>query len=329
MAHMPLQRGFDGFTGFLPGMEDHWSALRWRDNVPYPNPNLTKTESYSATVYGEYALGTVIAHDPSVPLFLYLPWQCVHDPHQAPPAWPNQTSDAEVYRGMLWATDVYVGQLVDLLHTKAMYDNTLIVYSADNGGINGGNNYPLRGQKATNWEGGMRATAFVSGGLIPASLHGTTNNNRFHIVDWYPTFCRLAGVDGRDDAPVAPLPVDPSNPNKDVYQGNLSWPGVDGVDIWAMLINPTAYNTTSAHPTLVLTREVILAGQYKLVVGEVGAVHAGRGFGPWKSGWQTAQRANASDSNGYGYVPRLPRSELARFPSCLVNRCGVGDSVHK
>lgn len=66
--------------------------------------------------------------------------------------------------------------------------------SADNGGTAGGNNYPLRGFKRTNWEGGMRVAAFVSGGLIPTALRGTSNDQRFHIVDWYPTFCHLAGI---------------------------------------------------------------------------------------------------------------------------------------
>jgi arylsulfatase B len=78
----------------------------------------------------------------------------------------------------------FAGELTSLFKSKGMWDNMLIVYSADNGGTAGGNNFPLRGFKRTNWEGGMRVAAFVSGGLIPAALRGTDNNMRFHIVDW-------------------------------------------------------------------------------------------------------------------------------------------------
>ena len=76
----------------------------------------------------------------------------------------------------------------------------------------------------------MRVAAFVSGGLIPEHLRGTSNNMRFHIVDWCecskpawaatvattltlrtdPTFCYLAGIDGSDDSPTPPKPIDPA-----------------------------------------------------------------------------------------------------------------------
>jgi arylsulfatase A-like enzyme len=77
--------------------------------------------------------------------------------------------------------------------------------SADNGGItrgaNCGNNYPLRGQKTSSWEGGVRAVAFMSGGtaLITPELRGTTNNAYIHVCDWYGTLLTLVGVDPTDN----------------------------------------------------------------------------------------------------------------------------------
>ena len=47
----------------------------------------------------------------------------------------------------------------------------------------------------------MRVAAFVSGGLVPPEVRGTSNNFRIHIVDWYPTICRLVNVDASDDSP--------------------------------------------------------------------------------------------------------------------------------
>lgn len=60
------------------------------------------------------------------------------------------------------------------------------------------------------------------------------------FVDRYPTFCFLAGVDGTDDPPVAPLPVDPANVDKDIY-GNESFPPLDGVNIWPMCVMRSAW----------------------------------------------------------------------------------------
>lgn len=76
-----------------------------------------------------------------------------------------------------------------------MWQNTLLVYSSDNGGVSvgnlAGNNYPLRGEKHSNWRGGMRVAAFVAGGLVPAALAGTSSNLRIHVVDWCVLFCGL------------------------------------------------------------------------------------------------------------------------------------------
>jgi arylsulfatase A-like enzyme len=71
-----------------------------------------------------------------------------------------------------------------MLRSKGMWERTVLVYSSDNGGRGSGNNYPLRGKKATNYEGGMRVSAFVSGGMVPSPLRGTSSSIRFHICDW-------------------------------------------------------------------------------------------------------------------------------------------------
>jgi len=55
----------------------------------------------------------------------------------------------------------------------------------------GGSNYPLRGAKSTNWEGGVRVPAFVRGPGIPAN---SSTSELFHISDWLPTLARVAGV---------------------------------------------------------------------------------------------------------------------------------------
>eukprot|EP00040_Diaphanoeca_grandis_P005387 m.32643 g.32643 ORF g.32643 m.32643 type:complete len:624 (-) comp16674_c0_seq1:218-2089(-) len=281
MHHLPTARGFANFTGFLTGAQSYTSTDRWMNDAPYTN------DKYSTDLYGTSILTSLAAHEPTTPLFLYVPWQAVHAPYDPVPGWPGDSTARSVYHGMLWKADVYTGQMRKLLEDKQMYDNLVWVYSADNGGRGDGSNYPLRGEKRTNYEGGMRVAAFVSGGLIPSSLRGTTNDIRFHIVDWYSTFCFLANVSHHDGSPTPPLPIDPTTPTKDIYQNETSWPSEDGVVIWDMLMNPQNYNFTSAHQTLILSREVILSGNYKLLTSQHGDTGQGADF--FENTWQDPQ----------------------------------------
>ena len=85
-----------------------------------------------------------------------------------------------------------------------------------------GNNWPLRGQKTSSWEGGVRATAFLWGGknVLPANLRGTTSNAFIHVSDWYATLTMLVGVDRSDK--------------------QAGVPDTDGIDQWATLMKPNA-----------------------------------------------------------------------------------------
>jgi hypothetical protein len=158
---------------------------------PPPSPDAKcHADTYSSTLYGELALDAVRRHDARVPLFLYLPFQAVHGPYDKVPFWPSSSAaglSGSTYMGMLWDADVYVGALINLLKSKGMYENALVVYTSDNGGTGDGLNHPLRGEKHTNWDGGMRTAAFVSGGLIPAALRGSSSVVNMHVVDWCVT----------------------------------------------------------------------------------------------------------------------------------------------
>ena len=112
---------------------------------------------------------------------------------------------------MVSAMDEAVGQVIAALKEKGLFDNTLIIFSSDNGGPSPGkvtSNGPLRAGKGTIYEGGIRVCAFASWpGHIPA---GKTISEPLQGVDWYPTLLKLAGakleqtlpLDGRDIWPV-------------------------------------------------------------------------------------------------------------------------------
>ena len=99
------------------------------------------------------------------------------------------------------------------------------VYSSDNGGSISnhggfaGNNWPLRSGKMTNFEGGVRVPAFITGGLVPMRMRGKTLDGYIAMADWYSTMLSIAGVP--DDAKSVGDPDD--------------LPAVDGLNMWPYL----------------------------------------------------------------------------------------------
>lgn len=269
--HLPFNRGFDGGCTMFLGGAGHYTKLQLYNNtVPLERGISSNPTVYSTDLFGSLAVDAIQRHDVSKRLFLYLPWQAVHAPYDVPPscAEPTNESCPNKIRAMVADVDGWVGKMVKALKDRDMYNQTLIIFTSDNGGVDdkegevGGNNYPLRGGKHTVWQGGVRTTTFVSGGFLPSHVRGTTHTGTFHIADWYPTLSALAGVDGSDDAPVPPLPVDESNPDQDIYQGNLSWPSVDGLNIWDELIG---HGSTGRKFLWLAADAIIMDGRYKLV----------------------------------------------------------------
>lgn len=100
-------------------------------------------------------------------------------------------------------------------------DNTVIVVVSDNGGpLDHSTNYPLRGGKGSDWEGGVRVESFVVSPLLPASVRGTTWSGMAHSSDWYTTM--VEGIAG------AQLPAKTGNRPPDGF--NL-WPALRGENL--------------------------------------------------------------------------------------------------
>lgn len=137
-------------------------------------------------------------HNPDQPLFLYLSLQAPHSPLQVPdnflPHYDVQDNRLRRhYAAMLSYLDAGVGQVVQSLQTSGLYENSVLIYSSDNGGqpLSGGSNWPLRGGKGTYWEGGIRAVGFVHSPLLKRKA--SVSRALIHVSDWYPTLLGLAG----------------------------------------------------------------------------------------------------------------------------------------
>jgi arylsulfatase I/J len=157
--------------------------------------------------------------------------------------------------GMATISDVVLQNLTTALKDRGMWNNTLLIQMSDNGGPAGlsGNNYPLRGGKMTNFEGGVRVVGFMTGGFLASHTNRTPGEQLtgyVHLADWYPTLCSLAGIDSAD-----PNPHDPS------------LPGVDGMDMWPYISGKVA---TSPRNEIMLgsgKNGGIIVGDLKLILG--------------------------------------------------------------
>uniref|UniRef100_A0A914VF44 Sulfatase N-terminal domain-containing protein n=1 Tax=Plectus sambesii TaxID=2011161 RepID=A0A914VF44_9BILA len=142
--------------------------------------------------------------------------------------------------------DAAIGQVVAELKALNLYNDTIIIFSSDNGGetIEGGNNFPLRGNKNTLWEGGMRVNSFVHS--FADISRNAVRTPLFNVVDWYATILGMVGE------------------RIDSYG--------DGINQWPMIVNNSneklrerfVYNIDGKSAAI---RE----GDYKLIVGNPGA----------------------------------------------------------
>ena len=180
-------------------------------------------DGYEDSLLEQEVLSTIAEHDAATPLFLFWAPHIVHAPLQLPEEWIDKFAfmqgtdkpghERQRYHAMVHFADAMVGNVTSALKAKGMWDDLLVVFSTDNGGpiygngSAGANNYPLKGGKMNNWEGGIRGNAFVSGGFVPPSMRGTKYEGLVTLWDWYATFSALAGVDPTDHrAAAAGLP---------------------------------------------------------------------------------------------------------------------------
>ncbi len=214
-AYLPTARGFDHQYGHYFGAIDYFAHTRDGKHDWHKDDKAFQEEGYSTHLIAKHAVERIHQRDKAKPLFLYVPFNGVHAPLQVPERYLKPYDQLKGNRrtlaGMLSAVDEAIGQIVTALEKQGMRENTLIVFSADNGGPNPkslSTNGNLRAGKGTIYEGGVRVCAFANWpGHIPG---GVTIQQPMHAVDWYPTLVTLAGgsleqklpLDGRDVWPM-------------------------------------------------------------------------------------------------------------------------------
>lgn len=265
----------------------HWNDEACTVNSQHPD---NATCVYEDALFESRVTSIIERHDAKVPLFLFWSTHTVHGPLQPPEEEFAKFSfidneGRQKYHAMVSWIDGAVGRVVDKLKAKGLFENTLIVMSSDNGGpLPSGNNYPLKGGKFSNWEGGIRVAAFASGGFLPKAVRGSVQEGLITGWDWYATFAALAGADPADKKAAA-----------------AGLPPHDSFNQWPLL---SGQNTTSPRRRLEIGSNVggddhgrktgqttvggILVPPYKLLVGY------GEGDSINMAGWPGPQSPNGT-----------------------------------
>ena len=164
----PNAHGFDEFCGLLSGNIDYYSKKEINGEPDWYENTTPKRESrYSTDVISERAAAFVDRHHKG-PFFLYVPYNGVHWPFQAPDR-PTDIRDRKTwfdgtrkdYAAMVERVDRGVGQILAALKRHQIADNTLVIFTNDNGGERLSDNGPCFHHKATVWEGGIRVPCLL------------------------------------------------------------------------------------------------------------------------------------------------------------------------
>jgi arylsulfatase A-like enzyme len=196
----PNERGFDYFWGFLWGSSPYFtgSAKQVEENT---RPIAADSIPYMTDAIGNESVKFIREHT-DAPFFLYVSFNAPHTPMQAKPEVLAQFKDRfkpegrAINAAMTWSIDENVGKILALLDELALTDNTLIVFTNDNGGqvtYSFTDNYPLRGMKGDVYEGGIRVPMAIMWRkkIKPAMVCDIPVST----LDLIPTFLAAAGED--------------------------------------------------------------------------------------------------------------------------------------
>ncbi len=245
--HLPMQRGFDHQYGHYGALIDSFTHQRERVLDWHRNEQPLDEPGYSTFLIADEFKRVLGGQKPDQPFFIYVPFNAVHGPTNAPEEFLKQHRNTQ--HAMLAAMDVGVGRILASLEEKGVLDETLVIFFNDNGGTPNAGNGKLRGFKGDGYEGGVRVPCAIR---LPGQIAaGTVVDSMLHVVDLYPTLIKLAGGSLEQ-----PLPID----------GLDAWPtiarGEPGPRTEVILSIPGNERSDMGPPAM-------RSGDFKLVEGEL------------------------------------------------------------
>ena len=194
LKFLPRRQGFDEYYGILYSNDMRPVQLVENENVvEYPVVQATLTKRYT-----ERALDFIErSAKAGRPFFLYLPHAMPHKPLAASEDFYTPETPNDLYADVIRELDFSIGRVFQKLKQLGLDNDTLVIFTSDNGPWYGGSTGGLRGMKAKTWEGGLRVPMIARWpGKIPA---GVVNNSLAGTTDILPTILKAAGVDVPED----------------------------------------------------------------------------------------------------------------------------------
>ncbi|WP_299555874.1 sulfatase-like hydrolase/transferase [Seonamhaeicola sp.] len=192
----PIDRGFDKYYGFNSAQTDYFNS-----SILFDGKTKVKKHKYLTFQFTEEAVGFIEKHKQK-PFFMYLAYNAVHGPNQAPESYINKYIKKGIPKrmatqmAMIDALDEGVGKVLDALKANGLEENTLIYFLSDNGGLPSwwkGSNDPWKGFKREQWEGGNHVQFLMKWPkVIPA---GQVRNETVFSLDILTTSLAAANID--------------------------------------------------------------------------------------------------------------------------------------
>lgn len=263
---LPTNQGFDEYFG-IPYSNDMWPEHPTAKHFP-PLPLIEGTEHLRTADEHDQKMMTTwltaravdfINRNRTNPFFLYVPHPQPHVPLYVSDRFAG-TSENGIYGDVISEIDWSVGEILNAISTNGLDDNTLVIFTSDNGpwlsyGTHAGSSGPLREGKGTAWEGGFREPCLMRWpGRIPA---GTVCDTPAMNIDLLPTMAHLIGAE-------------------------LPEREIDGMDIWPIIAGEDgAENPHEAYWVYYKQNELqaIISGEWKLVLPHTYRTLSGRDGG--------------------------------------------------
>ncbi len=228
---LPNDRGFQYFKGFVGDMMDNYytherDGINWMRENQYP----IKPQGHATDLFTDWTLDYLEKQkNQKKPFFLFLTYNAPHDPIQPPQDWLKKvalreqkaTPKRQKMIALIEHLDFNVGRILNYLKMSHLDENTIIVFTSDNGGSleHAANNQPFSGGKGDMLEGGIRVPCLVT---LPNQTQKIDSDTPLLLMDFSPTLITLSGGKPEKELPSKPISIVVDS--KDTLQDrNMIW----------------------------------------------------------------------------------------------------------
>jgi arylsulfatase A-like enzyme len=210
----PNNHGFDHALYAIGGAMDYFHHVEPPPSNMYAlylNGQPIKRKGYFTDLIADEAIQFIEQQTHNNPFFLYIPYTAPHSPYQGPSdyrprplpensdLWNQSKGPKKIYSAMIESMDNSIGKILRKLEDKKLVENTLVIFTSDNGASRSGSNLPFSGYKGNLFEGGIRVPCIAKWpGILP---EGLVSDYPCMTMDFSVSIIRAAGTKSLPDRP--------------------------------------------------------------------------------------------------------------------------------